>query len=230
MNASPHIPVRADGALARQRLLKAALTLFAEKGFAKASTREIAEVAQCNLAAINYYFGDKRGLYQAVLTEAICDASGEEAAVGCAAGGMLGADDIGQALKDFFRAFLQPLKQGEKVRLVTKLHFREILEPTGLMQEFCDTLIRPLHEAMRALLARHFQVSAEDAELVRLALAIQGMGVYFFLAQDTLAVLAPDLTATPEAVDILAERLALYALGMVQAETGRRADGTAACA
>ena len=228
MNASPHIPVRADGALARQRLLQAALTLFAEKGFAKASTREIAEAAQCNLAAINYYFADKRGLYQAVLTEAICDASGEEAAVGCAAGGMLGGAHIDQALKDFFRGFLQPLKQGEKVRLVTKLHFREIIEPSGLMQEFCDTLIRPLHEAMRALLARHFQVADDEPDLVRLALAIQGMGVYFFLAQDTLAVLAPDVTATAEAVDVLADRLALYALGMVQAESGRRVHGVAA--
>lgn len=228
MNACPHIPVRADGALARQRLLQAALTLFAEKGFAKASTREIAEAAQCNLAAINYYFADKRGLYQAVLSEAICDASGEEAAVGCAAGGMLAAADMDQALQEFFRGFLQPLKQGEKVRLVTKLHFREIIEPSGLMQEFCDTLIRPLHEAMRGLLARHFQVSMDEPDLVRLALAIQGMGVYFFLAQDTLAVLAPEVTATAEAVDILAERLALYALGMVQAETGRRANGVSA--
>lgn len=224
MNASLHIPVRADGAQARQRLLRAALALFAEKGFAKASTREIAEAAQCNLAAIGYYFGDKRGLYQAVLTEAMCDVTGEEAAPvpGCPAEGLADATDIGEALRLFFRAFLQPLKQGEKVRLVTKLHFREILEPTGLMQEFCDTLIRPLHEAMRALLARHFQAALDDAELVRLALAIQGMGVYFFLAQDTLAVLAPDLTATPEAVETLAERLALYALGMVRAETGRR--------
>ena len=228
MNACPHIPVRADGTQARQRLLQAALALFAEKGFAKASTREIAEAAQCNLAAINYYFADKRGLYQAVLTEAICDASGEEAPVGCAAGGMLGGADIEQALKDFFRGFLQPLKQGEKVRLVTKLHFREIIEPSGLMQEFCDTLIRPLHEAMRALLSRYFQVADDEPDLVRLALAIQGMGVYFFLAQDTLAVLAPEVTATAEAVDILADRLALYALGMVQAETNRRATGVSA--
>ncbi len=230
MNACPHIPVRADGALARQRLLQAALALFAEKGFAKASTREIAEAAQCNLAAINYYFGDKRGLYQAVLTEAICDGAGGDAEVGCAAGGMLVAADINQAMKDFFHGFLQPLKQGEKVKLVTKLHFREIVEPSGLMQDFCDTLIRPLHEAMRGMLARHFQVSNDEPDLVRLALAIQGMGVYFFLAQDTLAVLAPEITATAKAVDTLADRLALYALGMVQAEAGRRADGTAACA
>jgi len=226
MNTSPHIPVRSDGAQARQRLLGAALGLFAEKGFVQASTREIAETAQCNLAAIAYYFGDKRGLYQAVLSEAMCESLDEpDAACGGSVDSLLDAEDIALALQGFFRAFLQPLKQGEKVKLVLKLHFREILEPSGLMQEFCDTLIRPLHEAMKTRLARHFQRPAHDPDLVRLALAIQGMGVYFFLAQDPLAVLAPDLIATPEAVDLLAERLGLYALGMVQAESLRLCNG-----
>lgn len=227
MNTSPHIPVRSDGAQARQRLLGAALGLFAEKGFVQASTREIAETAQCNLAAIAYYFGDKRGLYQAVLSEAMCEAQGDRDASGntCSVDSLLDAEDITVALQGFFRAFLQPLKQGEKVKLVLKLHFREILEPSGLMQEFCDTLIRPLHEAMRERLARHFRRPAHDPDLVRLALAIQGMGVYFFLAQDPLAVLAPDLMATPDAVDVLAQRLGLYAVGMVQAESARLAAG-----
>jgi hypothetical protein len=139
---------------------------------------------------------------------------------------LLEAEDMALALQGFLRAFLQPLKQGEKVKLVLKLHFREILEPSGLMQEFCDTLIRPLHEAMRARLSRHFQRPDNDPDMVRLALAIQGMGVYFFLAQDPLAVLAPDLIATPDAGDVLAERLGLYALGMIQAESGRLAVET----
>ena len=36
---------RADGVEARARLLRAALKLFAQKGFAKTSTREIAQAA-----------------------------------------------------------------------------------------------------------------------------------------------------------------------------------------
>lgn len=225
MTAIAHVPVRSDGTQARQRLLAAALALFAEKGYDKASTREIAEGAQCNLAAINYYFGDKRGLYQAVLSESMCEAAGatdSSVGDGCLLSALFAGGDLAAALRGFFHAFLQPLKQGEKVRLVLKLHFREILEPTGLLQTFRDTRIRPLFEAMKELLARHFQQPADDPDLVRLALAIQGMGVYFFLAQDSLAELAPELTATPQAVDSLAERLALYALGMVQAEAAHR--------
>jgi hypothetical protein len=35
----------------------------------------------------------------------------------------------------FFRDLLKPLKQGEAVQQVIRLHFREIVEPTGLWKE-----------------------------------------------------------------------------------------------
>jgi AcrR family transcriptional regulator len=45
--------------------------LFAQKGLAEASVREIAAKARVNLAAINYHFGSKEGLARAVLTRRI---------------------------------------------------------------------------------------------------------------------------------------------------------------
>ncbi len=51
----------------RSRLLAAAIPLFAEKGFAAVSIRELAEKAGINSAMISYYFGSKEGLYAAVL-------------------------------------------------------------------------------------------------------------------------------------------------------------------
>ena len=59
---------RSDGIEARTRLLHTALKLFSEKGFARTSTREIAQAAGVNIAAIHYYFGDKTGLYSACFT------------------------------------------------------------------------------------------------------------------------------------------------------------------
>lgn len=50
----------------RQKLLLAALELFGQFGFEGVSTRKLAETAAVNLQAINYYFGTKRGLYNAV--------------------------------------------------------------------------------------------------------------------------------------------------------------------
>ncbi len=52
---------------AKNRLLKVALELFANKGIEGASTREIAQRAKVNISAITYYFGGKEELYAAVL-------------------------------------------------------------------------------------------------------------------------------------------------------------------
>ncbi|MEY2862216.1 MAG: hypothetical protein RL392_2674, partial [Pseudomonadota bacterium] len=69
MSTTPTKPLRSDGAEARNRLLDAAMRLFAEHGFAKTSTRDIAEAAQVNISSISYYFGDKAGLYRAVFID-----------------------------------------------------------------------------------------------------------------------------------------------------------------
>lgn len=54
------------GAQARQSLVLAAAQVFGESGLEAATTREIAQRAQQNIAAIAYYFGGKEGLYLAV--------------------------------------------------------------------------------------------------------------------------------------------------------------------
>lgn len=62
---------RADGGGTRQRVLDAAIRLFADRGFAGVTVREICREADANLAAVNYHFGDKLGLYMAVANVAI---------------------------------------------------------------------------------------------------------------------------------------------------------------
>jgi AcrR family transcriptional regulator len=51
----------------QQKILDAAERLFAETGFAATSLRQITSVAEVNLASVNYHFGSKKELIQAVL-------------------------------------------------------------------------------------------------------------------------------------------------------------------
>ena len=51
----------------RQRLIESATRLFAERGFAKVTVREICKAARANVAAVNYHFGGKNGLYQEIV-------------------------------------------------------------------------------------------------------------------------------------------------------------------
>ncbi|QIZ76345.1 TetR/AcrR family transcriptional regulator [Ferrimonas lipolytica] len=51
----------------KDRILNAAERLFAERGFSETSLRLITSKAEVNLASVNYHFGSKKELIQAVL-------------------------------------------------------------------------------------------------------------------------------------------------------------------
>ncbi len=55
----------------RAALLKAARALFARRDYKATSVREIAAAARVNPAMIHYHFGNKNGLYRAMLEETI---------------------------------------------------------------------------------------------------------------------------------------------------------------
>ena len=59
---------RADGARTRERILAEALPLFAARGFAGTSVRQVAAAAEVNVATLAYHFSDKQGLYDAVVS------------------------------------------------------------------------------------------------------------------------------------------------------------------
>lgn len=210
---------RADGAEARERLLHCALRLFAEKGYAKTSTREIALISGANLSAIKYYFGDKAGLYRAVFIEPMRCPSDDTA--------WFDQPDLSlrQSLHGFLAGFLEQMKQGDLMQLCTRLHFREMLEPTGLWAEKIDNGIKPSHAALIALLCRHLGVTEAEADddLHRLAFSIAGLALHMFVTRDVIDAIRPQLLATPTALDQWAAQLADYAEAMVAVEAARLA-------
>lgn len=68
--SAPKRAARRDGVSTRSIVLEAAGRVFAERGFAEATSKEICERAGANSAAVNYYFGGKESLYEEVLVEA----------------------------------------------------------------------------------------------------------------------------------------------------------------
>lgn len=61
---------RPDGDATRARIIEAAGQLFGDQGLAETTSKAIAAKAEVDLASINYHFGSRDGLYEAVLAEA----------------------------------------------------------------------------------------------------------------------------------------------------------------
>jgi len=78
--------------VSKEKIFKAAVSLFAKKGFAAVGVREIAMEAGVNISMISYYFGSKKGLleeitsrfherYYQAITEAVDDSKPAEECV-----------------------------------------------------------------------------------------------------------------------------------------------------
>ena len=211
-------PQRSDGEQSRERLVRAALRLFARQGFSKTSTREISEAAETNVAAISYYFGDKAGLYRAAFFEPRVRTEDDIARFSDP------KQTLHEALRGLFSTFLDPLEDGDMARDCLKLHFREMLEPTGLWADEITQDIKPQHEAFVAVLCRHLKLDRPDDEVRRLAVSIAALGVHLYVCGEVTDVLAPRLNNQPRALALWADRLVMYAEAMVAAEARRRAE------
>ena len=214
-------PGRADGEATRERLLRCSLQLFASQGFAATSTRELALAAGVNVAAISYYFGDKAGLYRAVFFEPLGKPMADVARFSCP------AMSLEDALRGFYASFVAPLALGEDGQRCVKLRMREMLEPTGLWQQEVDEGIRPLHDALVAVICRHLGLAAPDDEVHRLVVCISALGVHLHLGRDVIDTLAPQLNAAGDATARWADCLLRQALAMVGHEQQRRRQLTA---
>lgn len=213
---------RSDGLEARKRLLLAALRLFAGRGFAKTSTREIAQAAGVNIAAISYYFGDKAGLYAACFSEPMGGNAGDLVS-------LYDAPDlpVDEALRRFLASYVEPLKRGEIVRQCMRLHMREMLEPTSQWAKEFERDIKGPHAALVRILSRHLGVKPDD-DVHRLALAVTGLALQLFVAHDVVTAIRPALMRRAQDIDLWAQRLAMYAIALVEAEARRRAEAAPA--
>ncbi len=144
---------RNSGQKARKRLIDAAEMLFAENGFERTSIRQIIGQAQCNIAAVNYYFGGKYNLYLEVfhrrlllLRDIRVDSINELMSRGTA----VTLEDL---LRTFAGAFLEPLVAKSDGRRLTKLLLREMIAPHLPPAMFFEEMVVPvLSTFLKALL------------------------------------------------------------------------------
>ena len=127
------------------------------------------------------------------------------------------------ALGNLMCSFVEPLKQGHMLQQCMKLHFREMLEPTGVWQDEVEHNIKPAHNALASALCRRLGLAQPDDEIHRLVIAISGLGAMLHIGADVITAVRPQLLGSPTALDQYAGRLVTYAVDLVNAEAQRRA-------
>ena len=197
----------------RQKILNAAGEVFADNGFQSATIREICRVAGANLAAVNYYFGDKEKLYVEVLKAA--HPGNPE----------LGANEAwpetaspAEKLRVFIRQLLGRLFQADAPAWKMRLFQREILEPTP----FCIEIVQKYFQVKYAqLMGVLDEVLPTDMPLHRrhqVGFSIIGQCVYFRAAGHVIGmVVGEDEHDEYYTVDLIADHvsgLVLAALGL----------------
>jgi TetR/AcrR family transcriptional regulator, regulator of cefoperazone and chloramphenicol sensitivity len=119
----------------RGSIIKAAVHLFAEKGFQGASVRDIVVKARVNQAAINYHFKGKDGLYLEVLktaVEKLTEHAGSEP-------GKLKSLSREQALRNFVSQQLRPLLFRDEMSRYIRLFAWESAHPSKIFLKFMAT-------------------------------------------------------------------------------------------
>jgi TetR/AcrR family transcriptional regulator, regulator of cefoperazone and chloramphenicol sensitivity len=160
----------------KQRLLEAAGIVFAQKGFRDATVREICQGAQANLAAVNYYFGDKERLY----IESVKRAHARRLeAVPLPAWRSDTPPEY--RLRDFIETLLSRILGDPRTDWHGQLMLREMLYPTAACAELVDEFIRPQFELLQSIVAE-LSPALEGEPLRLIAFGIVGQCLYFRIA------------------------------------------------
>jgi AcrR family transcriptional regulator len=197
----------------RRGLLEAAGEVFAEKGFAKATVRAICKRAGVNVAAINYYFRDKEGLYREAIKH-WSEISGQKYPPDLGLGAKSTAE---QRLRAFIRSFLFRILDKNRPGWHGKLLAREMVEPTGALDELVESAYRPMNERLRQIVRELGGGRLSQTEVRLCARSIMGQCLYYRHARLVIARLDPNETFEPASVERLAAHVTRFSVEAIKA-------------
>lgn len=215
------LPKRAP-AETRVRLLNAGLRLFAEHGFRGVSVRDLCTAAEANVAAVNYHFGGKEGLYNAIFEAFLDDDELRHQSTLGRMSALSAQSRDGEAIEVFVRDLVEMFSGDERSRWLGVLVIREFTFPSAAFDLIYQRRIAPTQSLIAAMVARSAGVSAE-AEPVRIQVhALLGMVMSLGISRSVLwRQLAWEQGYTPETV----ERTVSAVSGLIRQALGLQQNG-----
>ncbi|MGB2402780.1 MAG: TetR/AcrR family transcriptional regulator [Akkermansiaceae bacterium] len=142
-----------DGKSTKSRILEATECLVAEHGFEAVSLRDITSSAQVNVAAVNYHFGSKESLFEAIQCRYIEPINDERLRMISRLTGAGRVATVREILEAFMRPFLTVVQRSEmSENLFFKLMGRCVIDHQGGLPEDMIPGIKKVAETYTAAL------------------------------------------------------------------------------
>jgi AcrR family transcriptional regulator len=193
--------------ITRERILKAAERLFAERGYDGTSVRAIVARARVNQAAINYHFAGKEGLYREILRAAFTALTEQQFAHAEEARTM----SREQALAEFVRRQLQPLMSQDEFSRHMRIFNWETAHPTPVFRKLLREETAPFI-GLAVDLVRRFMPEADQQTLTVAAIWLMGQCSVFVRNREQLAETPVGLTLHQADVERLAQLVSRWAI------------------
>ncbi len=156
----------------RLRLLLAAESVFARKGFDGATVRDICDRAGMNIAAINYHFGDKERLYIETVRHAH-SCSVADAGPALDHSGLPPAERLRAFIAGMLRNMDAPVRP-ESMQLL----MRELSQPSPATISVVEDFIRPMAMGLFAILAELLP-EMPDRQRLMVGFSVVGQCLYY---------------------------------------------------
>ena len=202
----------------REKLVEVAGRIFAEHGYQATTVREIVKRSGANIAAVNYHFGGKLGLYTEVLQQLVRAARVN--AINSALDQNAPPEDI---LRAIIRARLQSVTRPKVQDLHVRIMMHELVQPTPALSRVVNEVSRPIYERLLELVGRIIDLPPKNEQTRLCVHSIMGQILVYILAGPLLLRLWPELEMTQEQVDRIAGHIADFSLTYLrQANSGDR--------
>jgi len=195
----------------REKLLEVAERVFADHGYQAATIREICVRAGANVAAVNYHFGDKLGLYTEVLQQSI-----RTAQIDAIQNALDKTAPPEQILRAVIRARLQGLSRGD----LRDWHFRilthELARPSPAFKHFITKVGRPIFKRLRTLVGGMIGLPADDEKTRLCAVSVIGQIFAYVFPGPFLSAVWPEMKMTQDQVERIADHIADFSLAYLR--------------
>ena len=196
----------------RERLLTAAERLFAQRGFKDVTVREICHEAHANVAAVNYHFGDKMGLYREVLQLAIDAIRSATEAARQAGRGLAPEEQLRSYIRLFLHRLLAPGSE-----TIHKIVNRELSDPTPALDNLVEQAVRPRVEYLSGVVAGMLGCELSDPRVLRCVGSVQSQSIMYARPNPIAERLGFTFKATSSEIDEAARHIAEFSVAGVQA-------------